>query len=71
MGKALTPDELREKARALMKKAEEEEAKRYSQIGRLIVGKLNKKGAFSSNDAEKLKSEIAEIKDKINQIMNS
>ncbi len=69
MAKKLPPAKLREKARELLELAKIEENKQYEKAGRLAANVLNKKGAFVSDDAGELKTEIDSLKNEIRKIL--
>ena len=69
MAKKLPPAKLREKAKQLLEQAKIEENKQYEKAGRLAAKTLNKKGAFVSDDADELKTEIDRLKNEIRKIL--
>ena len=65
----MSPSALRAKAKQMLELANKAEDKLYMQVGRMVEKELNKKDAFLSNDANALKAEIDELKNKISKIL--
>ncbi len=71
MAKKMSPSALRAKAKQMLELAKQVEDKLYMQVGRMVEKELNKKGAFSSNDANEFKTEIDKLKGKINKVLGN
>ncbi len=63
------PAVLRAEAKALMEKAKIEEDKLYMRVGRMTEKEFKKQDAFTSDDPAKLRTEIEELKTKIQKIL--